>query len=58
MLRDASELQGLVIRATDGELGTAQQFYFDDQSWAIRYFVVETGGWFDARKCLFRHTLC
>ena len=51
MLRDASELQGLIIRATDGELGTAQEFYFDDESWAIRYVVVETGGWLNGRKC-------
>ena len=52
MLRDASELQGLIIRATDGELGEAKEFYFDDESWAIRYFVVETGGWLGGKKVL------
>jgi hypothetical protein len=52
MLRDASELKGLVIRATDGELGTVQEVYFDDDSWAVRYLAVETGGWFGGREVL------
>jgi hypothetical protein len=52
MLRDASELKGLVIRATDGELGTAKQFYFDDDSWAIRYLVLDTGGWLTGKQVL------
>jgi hypothetical protein len=26
-----------VIRATDGEIGTVDQLYFDDETWAIRY---------------------
>jgi hypothetical protein len=42
-------LKGLVIRATDGELGTVDHFYFDDDTWAIRYLVAETGGWFGGR---------
>jgi len=52
MLRDASELKGLAIRATDGELGTAKEFYFDDESWAIRYLTVETGGWLNGKQVL------
>jgi hypothetical protein len=52
MLRDASELHGLAIRATDGELGTAKEFYFDDSSWAVRYLVVETGGWLSGKEVL------
>jgi hypothetical protein len=45
MLRNTSQLKGLVIRATDGEIGAVDQFYFDDDSWAIRYLTVDTGGW-------------
>jgi hypothetical protein len=45
-------LKGLVIRATDGELGTVDHFYFDDDTWAIRYLVAETGGWFGGRPVL------
>jgi len=43
-------LKGLVIRAVDGELGTVDQFYFDDETWAIRYLTVDTGGWLGGRQ--------
>lgn len=52
MLTNASRLKGLVIRATDGEIGTVDQLYFDDESWSIRYFTVETGGWLGGREVL------
>ena len=45
MLIDAKNLRGLVIRATDGEIGTVDDVYFDDETWAVRYLTVETGGW-------------
>jgi hypothetical protein len=52
MLTNATFLKGLPIRATDGELGTVDQFYFDDETWAIRYLTVETGGWLGGRQVL------
>ena len=52
MLRNAAHLKGFAIRATDGDLGTVDQLYFDDKTWAIRYFVVETGGWLGGRQVL------
>ena len=52
MLTNATHLKGFVIRATDGELGTVDQFYFDDETWAIRYLTVETGGWLGGRQVL------
>ena len=52
MLTNATHVKGLVIRATDGELGTVDQFYFDDETWAIRYFTVDTGGWLGGRRVL------
>ena len=52
MLTNNKNLKGLVIRATDGEIGTVDELYFDDQSWAIRYLTVETGNWLDSRKVL------
>jgi len=52
MLMNAKHIKGLVIRATDGELGTVDQFYFDDETWAIRYLTVETGGWLGGRQVL------
>lgn len=52
MLMNAAQLEGFVIRATDGEIGTVDQFYFDDETWAIRYLTVETGGWLVGREML------
>jgi hypothetical protein len=52
MLTNATHLKGLAIRATDGELGTVNQFYFDDETWAIRYLIVDTGGWLGGRRVL------
>ena len=40
MFTDTKNLKGLTIRATDGELGTVDQLYFDDETWAIRYLTV------------------
>jgi hypothetical protein len=45
MLRNAGDMKGLTIRATDGEIGMVDQFYFDDETWTVRYLVVDTGGW-------------
>jgi hypothetical protein len=52
MITNATHLKGLVIRATDGELGTVDEFYFDDETWAVRYLTVETGGWLGGRQVL------
>jgi hypothetical protein len=29
-----------------------RDFYFDDETWTLRYLVVETGGWFTGRQVL------
>lgn len=52
MLRSTKDFQGIAIRATDGEIGHLKDMYFDDDSWVMRYFVVETGSWFSSRKVL------
>jgi hypothetical protein len=52
MLTKTTNLKGFEIRATDGELGTVNEFYFDDDTWAIRYLTVETGGWLGGREVL------
>jgi hypothetical protein len=52
MLMNSAHLKGLTIRATDGELGTVDEFYFDDETWAIRYLTVETGGWLGGKPVL------
>ena len=52
MLKNVIHLKDFTIRATDGEIGTLEQFYFDDETWAIRYLVVNTGGWLSGRLVL------
>jgi hypothetical protein len=36
----------------DGEIGHAKDFYFDDQNWAVRYVVADTGSWLTGRLVL------
>ena len=52
MLMNAAQLECFVIRATDGEIGTADEFYFDDETWAIRYMEVATRNWLPGKKVL------
>jgi hypothetical protein len=51
MLRNTTQLNGFVVRATDGKLGKVDQLYFDDETWAIRYLTVELG-WLGGRRVL------
>lgn len=52
MLRSIKELFGYNIQAKDGEIGKVHDFYFDDETWAIRYLVVDTGKWLPGRKVI------
>jgi sporulation protein YlmC with PRC-barrel domain len=49
-LRSATRVKGYVIHATDGTIGHVSDFIFDDETWAIRYFVVETHNWWPGGK--------
>ena len=52
MLRQARDLNGYKLGASDGEIGTVKEFYFDDQTWTIRYLVADTGNWLSVRQIL------
>src|SRR5262250_23282 len=52
MLRAASHLKGTSIAATDGDIGSVSDLYFDDLTWTIRYLVVDTGTWLPGRQVL------
>ena len=52
MLTSAARLEGLAVRAADGDLGAVDQFYFDDETWAIRYLTLKSGGWLGDRRVL------
>ncbi len=40
------------IEATDGDIGEVKDFYFDDQTWDIRYLIVKTGSWLSGKEVL------
>jgi hypothetical protein len=52
MLWTASGIKGYAIRASDGEIGTVVDFLFADDSWVVRWLVVDTGNWLPGRKDL------
>jgi hypothetical protein len=52
MLRNASDLKGFAIRATDGDIGAVEDIYFEDETWTVRYLTVDTGGWLGGRVVL------
>lgn len=52
MLRSTKQLYGDKLGASDGEIGRVKDFYFDDQNWAIRYLVADTGTWLPGRQVL------
>lgn len=52
MLINAKSLKGYKLSGLDGEVGKVKEFYFDDQHWAIRYLIADTGNWLNNRKTL------
>jgi hypothetical protein len=52
-LRSTADVTGYDIQASDGSIGHVQDFLFDDESWTIRYLVVDTLNWWPGgRKVL------
>lgn len=47
-----NQFNGMKVSANDGEFGTIGQFLFDDESFAIRYVVVNTGNWLTRKEVL------
>lgn len=52
MLRRFEDLRGFNLRATDGDVGQIDDFYFSDDDWQVSYIVVQTGSWLLGRKVL------
>jgi len=52
MLRTFSDVARYTIGATDGDLGSVRDVYFDDGTWTVRYLVVHAGDWFPGRRML------
>jgi len=52
MLYKTKTLQGYKLDSLNGVIGKAQEFYFDDQYWVIRYLVADSGNWLTGRRVL------
>ena len=52
MMRSTKHMKRFEITATDGPIGSVEDFYFDDERWAMRYVVVDTGKWLPGRRVL------
>jgi len=51
-LRSTREVIGYYIQASDGEIGHVQDFVVDDQTWEIRYMVIDTRNWWPGKEVL------
>ena len=51
-LRSTRGVTGYNIHAADGEIGHVKDFLIDDETWAIRYLIVDTGNWWPGKKVL------
>ncbi|HEV8675884.1 MAG TPA: PRC-barrel domain-containing protein [Methylomirabilota bacterium] len=52
MLHSTRDLESYAIGATDGDIGSVYDLYFDDRTWTVRYIVVDTGNWLPGRRVL------
>jgi hypothetical protein len=52
VLQSIKQLLGNKLGASDGDIGHVKDFYFDDQNWAVRYLVADTGSWLTGRQVL------
>ncbi|MEN9438217.1 MAG: hypothetical protein RIR09_2872 [Pseudomonadota bacterium] len=51
-LRSGKSVMGYHLHATDGEVGHVEGLLVDDETWAIRYLVVNTSNWWLGHKVL------
>jgi hypothetical protein len=52
MLRHTSDIKSYAIHAADGQIGSVSDYLFDDETWLVRWLVVDTGHWLPGRKVL------
>jgi uncharacterized protein YrrD len=51
-LRSTRAVSGYHIQALNGELGHVEDFIIEDETWAIRYLIVDTHNWWPGKKVL------
>ena len=58
MLHSIKQLYGNKLGASDGDIGHVKDCYFDDQKWAVRYLIADTGSWLPGRLVLITPHSC
>ena len=51
-LRSTTAVTGYYIQATDGDIGHVEDFLVEDQTWTIRYAIIDTRNWWPGKKVL------
>ena len=51
-LRSVNEVRGYHVKASDDAVGSIHDFIVDDDTWQIRYLVVDTSSWWFGKKVL------
>ncbi|MGD0330975.1 MAG: PRC-barrel domain-containing protein [Nitrososphaeria archaeon] len=51
-LRSTDAVSGYHIQAYDGEIGHVEDFIIDDETWAIRYLIIDTQNWWPGKEVL------
>ena len=51
-LRSTHNVSGYAIQAIDGEIGHVEDFIMDDDTWKIRYLIIDTQNWWHGEKIL------
>ena len=51
-LRSANEVRGYHIQGSDDAIGHVEDFIVDDETWQVRYLVIDTSNWWFGKKAL------
>jgi sporulation protein YlmC with PRC-barrel domain len=51
-LRSTNELRGYHIQGTDEAIGHIEDFIVDDETWEVRYLVIDTSNWWFGKRVL------
>lgn len=51
-LRSTHDVTGHHVEASDGEIGHVEDFLIDDETWAVRYMIVDTRDWLPGKRVL------
>jgi len=51
-LRSAQEVRGYHVQGSDEAIGQIEDFVVDDETWQVRYLVIDTNNWWFGKKVL------